>query len=303
MNDIVVHGASSFLGRSFIKLLISRKIPVTVLARITSKIPFCENCGSVSLIRYNKSLTEINCNNITAKNPVFFEFSWHGVFGADRNVPEQLSVNIPLIISSISLAKKLGARHWIGIGSQAEYGDLNKEISESDACHPTTLYGKSKLMCSNISEELCRAYTMDHSWLRLFSVFGPDDTHEWLIPYLIKEMLNHREINVTKGEQKWDYLFIDDISELLLKMVDASGTGIVNLGSGRPIEIRQLIEKIRLLTKSDSVINYGAIPYRPDQVMFMSANISKLSNHLQWQPKTKIDDGLISTIRFFKNNP
>ena len=302
MNNILIHGASSFLGKEFIKLLISRQIDVNVIARSTSQIPFCENCPLVKVFRYNNSISEVDYRSIPIKNPVFFEFSWQGVFGSDRNNPEQFSVNIPLIISSITFAKKLNAKHWVGIGSQAEYGDLNKEISEKDICNPTSNYGKSKLLCSKISEELCQAYNIEHSWLRLFSVFGPGDNHDWLIPYLIKEMLKNNEINVTKGEQMWDYLFIDDILEVLLKLTDAKGIGIVNLGSGQPIAIRQIIEKIKDLTFSDSVIHYGAIEYRPDQVMYMSANITKLTQHLNWQPKTKIDDGLIKTIDFFKKD-
>ncbi|MCX6248481.1 MAG: NAD(P)-dependent oxidoreductase [Bacteroidetes bacterium] len=301
MINIVIHGASSFLGKSFLKSLISSGTPVHVIARATSRIPFCEDCPTVRIYRYKRTITEIDPQSLTIDNPVFFEFSWQGVYGSERNIPEQLSVNIPLIISSIQFSKDLRARHWIGIGSQAEYGDLNKEISESDDCHPTTLYGKSKLLCSEISAEMCKAYTMEHSWLRLFSVYGPDDNHDWLIPWLIKEMLQNMEINVTRGEQLWDYLFVDDISEMLLKMVTAKGVGIANLGSGKPVEIRQLIEKIKKLTASDSVINYGAVPYRPDQVMYMLANISRLASHLGWQPKTGIEEGLIKTIDFIKN--
>lgn len=301
MNSIVIHGASSFVGKNFVKLLILKKIQIYIIARATSQITFCENCPTIKIYRYEKSISEINFQSIEVKNPIFFEFSWYGVFGSDRNIPEQLSVNIPLIISSIVFAKKINAKHWIGIGSQAEYGNLNKEISEEDVCKPTTMYGKSKLLCSAISKELCGVYNIEHTWLRLFSVFGPDNNHEWLIPNLINEMLKNNEINVTKGEQFWDYLYIEDISEMLYKLYKAKGVGIANLGSGQPIKIKQLIEKIRTLTSSNSTINYGAIQYRPDQVMYMSANITKLATHLDWQPKTKIEDALIKTINFLKN--
>jgi UDP-glucose 4-epimerase len=302
MNNIVIHGASSFLGKNFVNYLISKKINFNVIARESSDFSFCDGFSLINMFRYKNSISEINYQSISVANPVFFELSWYGVYGTDRNVPEQLTVNIPLIISSIEFAKKINAKHWIGIGSQAEYGGLNKAITEKDICNPTTLYGKSKLICSSISADLCSSFSIEHSWLRLFSVYGPNDTHDWLIPYLIKEMLKNKEINVTKGEQLWDYLFIDDISEVLLKLIDKRGVGIANLGSGHPIPIRKIIEKLKILTSSDSVINYGAIEYRPDQVMYMSANITKLSKHLNWQPKTGIEEGLIKTIDYIKNN-
>src|SRR3984957_7461592 len=281
-SGIIIHGATSFLGKHFLRKSISNQIFVTVLARESSNLTSIENNSSIRIIRYKKSLNEVNIDSLNVESPVFFEFSWQGVFGADRNIPEQISVNIPLIISSITLAHQLHSKHWIGVGSQAEYGNLDKRITEMDECNPTTLYGKSKLWCSQISSELCKSYAMEHSWLRLFSVYGPYDNHEWLIQYLIKEMLNDKDINVTKGEQLWDYLFIDDISEMLFKLKDAKGVGVANLGSGKGVKVRYIIEKIKELTESKSQINFGAIPYRDDQVMLMEADITRLSNHLNW---------------------
>ena len=162
------------------------------------------------------------------------------------------------------------------------------------------MYGKSKLICSKISSELCEAYNIEHSWLRLFSVYGPNDNHDWLIPYLIKEMLMDKDINVTKGEQIWDYLYIDDVSEVLFKLMHAKGVGIANLGSGQPIVIKDLIKKIKSLTNSNSNINFGAIDYRSDQVMSMLPNISKLKTHLNWEPKINLEIGLKDTIKSFK---
>lgn len=302
MPDIVIHGASGFLGKHFLKRLISENIPVVILAREASLVPVVESNPLVTLYRYADSLDILSGQHIKVKDPVFFEFSWHGVFGSERNKEEQSSVNIPMIRSSIQLAANLKSKHWIGIGSQAEYGNLNKHISESDVCSPTTEYGKAKLACAKLSAELCKDLGMQHSWLRLFSVYGPEDNHDWLIQYLIKEMLNNKEVNVTKGEQYWDYLYIDDVSEMFYKLKDAAGIGIANLGSGKGVQVKYIIEKIKELTNSNSKINFGAVPYRDDQVMLMEADISKLSRHLNWKPQTSIDEGLRLTVEYLKHN-
>ena len=83
------------------------------------------------------------------------------------------------------------------MGSQAEYGNYNKTINENDICKPTTLYGKSKLFCSKLANELCLHYNINFSWLRLFSVYGPDDNQNWLIPYLINKMILGDTVNTT----------------------------------------------------------------------------------------------------------
>jgi nucleoside-diphosphate-sugar epimerase len=300
MPDLIIHGASGFLGKHFIKKLLSENIPVTVLARRKSDLSFIGESPLLNIFRYTDSLDEINTFDFNVSSPVFYELSWHGVFGSDRNSEEQLSINVPMITSSINLANKFKAKHWIGIGSQAEYGNLNKRISESDFCRPTTMYGKAKLKCSEIASGLCKQFGIEFSWLRLFSVYGPHDNHEWLIQYLIREMLSDNEINVTKGEQVWDYLYIDDISEALFKLKDASGVGVANLGSGKGVQVKYIIEKIRALTHSKSKINYGAVPYREDQVMLMEADITKLSRHLNWSPFIGMEEGIRRTINELK---
>lgn len=300
MSEIVIHGASSFLGKHFVKRLLAEKIKFDVVARDSAELSHLKNSNLVSVFRYKNNIEEAVSNFVTGSgNPVLYEFSWHGVYGEQRNDPEQLTVNIPLIISSVKFAKQINAKHWIGVGSQAEYGNLNKKISENDICSPTTLYGKAKLISSKISGTLCDAYGMEHSWLRLFSVFGPEDNHNWLIPYLINEMLNNKPVNATKGEQSWDYLYIDDVTEVLYRLINSKGTGIVNLGSGKSIQIKDLIHKIKELTRSASQINLGAVPYREDQVMLMEADIKILSESISWSPNENIEEGLLKTIKYF----
>ena len=150
--------------------------------------------------------------------------------------------------------------------------------------------------------ELCKEYNMQHSWLRLFSVYGPHDNHEWLIQYLIKKMLANEPIGVTKGEQVWDYLYIEDICDLLLTLSQLDGVGICNLGSGKGIKVRDIINIIKEKTNSSSIINFGAIPYRPDQVMKMEADITKLIEHTNWIPSTNFETGIQKTISSIRDS-
>jgi nucleoside-diphosphate-sugar epimerase len=87
------------------------------------------------------------------------------------------------------MASRLGAKDWIGLGSQAEYGPCQNKIDETTNTNPTTLYGVSKLAACKLSERLCQELGIRHSWLRLFSSYGPNDNSDWLIPYLINSLL------------------------------------------------------------------------------------------------------------------
>ena len=294
--DYIVHGGSSFLGKSFIRFNNSKK-NILVLARKSSNLSSLKNLSNLYIYRYENNLSvKLEVNKFDFSSSIFFEFSWYGVFGSERNDINQFKINIPLIISSVEFANYISCKHWVGVGSQAEYGNYNKTINENDICKPTTLYGKSKLFCSKLANELCLHYNINFSWLRLFSVYGPDDNQNWLIPYLINKMILGDTVNTTLGEQIWDYLYIDDVSRVFSKINVNESLGITNLSSSEKIRIKDLINIIKKITNSTSLINFGAIQYRKDQVMYMNGDNTKLKDNLSWTPKTSLEYGLLQTI-------
>ena len=286
------------IGRNFCGYLIDNNYSFTVFARASSDLGFLENKKNVVIYRYEKSIAELIGKASEIKNAVFVNLAWAEVDPEKRNDPMQMTFNIPEVIASVELSKKIGVKHWIGFGSQAEYGNINIDhrVDEHFPCNPVTLYGKAKLFCAGISAELCKAYGMEHSWLRLFSAYGPHGNHQWLIDYLIEEMKSDKVVNVTKCEQYLDYIYVDDISRLLVALGGGHGAGIANLGFGKAVQLKTIIETIRTLTKSKSTVNYGAFPYRPDQSMFQEADISKLEKLTGWKPEVTIEQGLSDMI-------
>ena len=138
---------------------------------------------------------------------------------------------------------------------------------------------------------------MRWAWLRLFSVYGPDDNPGWLIPGIISQLLEGKEPPLTPGTQKWDYLHIRDAAEAVVAAaVSDKAQGIFNLGSGQPIAVRTIAETIRDLIDPTLPLGFGQVAFRPDQVMHLEADITRLKAATGWQPRTSLRDGLAETI-------
>jgi nucleoside-diphosphate-sugar epimerase len=106
----------------------------------------------------------------------------------------------------------------------------------------------------------------------------------------------------TLGEQSWDYLFIDDIASAILAVsTSKTAEGTFNLGSGQPIRVKSVVEKIRNLIAPQMELVFGEIPYRTDQVWHMEADIARLGTEVGWAPKTGIDVGLAATVQWFRD--
>ncbi len=297
---IVITGATGFIGAAIVREFLMSGDEVIVLTRANSNLSRLKSVRhSLQLVTYGSLVEEGLIESIAAnQTDVFIHCAWRGVGGDERNEAFQISENIPTTIQSVELAAKLGCQQWIGLGSQAEYGNLNCKISESSGILPTTLYGKAKLSAGIAALGLCEAYEIKGSWLRVFSTYGPCDAPHWFIPYVIQEFLAGRAPQLTKCEQLWDYLHVEDAARAVIAVAQAKASGVFNLGSGSTYPLKTYIETIREILRTNLIPKYGAIAYRPDQVMHLEADISRLIEETGWKPSVNILSGLTQTVEF-----
>jgi nucleoside-diphosphate-sugar epimerase len=226
--------------------------------------------------------------------------AWHGAKGADRNSAEQAS-NVLASVELYRLAIELGCRRFVGLGSQAEYGPCPARSDEQVPTRPTTVYGAAKLSTYCLLDRMAAADGASFAWLRLFSSYGPGDDPSWLIPYMTLRLLAGEKPALTKGEQQWDYIYVDDAAAAVIALLDSDATGVFNLGSGQASLLSTLISKIRDLIDPNLPLGFGEIPYRPDQVMHLEADITALRQATGWIPKMPLDEGLKITVDWYRN--
>lgn len=108
------------------------------------------------------------------------------------------------------------------------------------------------------------------------------------------------EIDVTYGDQKRDFIFVDDVADAYIAALEY---GINNkfhykkyeVGTGNSVSVKNFLDTIKNISKSNTKINYGAIPYRSDEIMMSEAdNLDLLA--LGWEPKFTIESGIKAII-------
>ena len=290
------------MGSALVEKIIESGGRVTALVR--------KNSSNISrLLKHERlvvvegDLNEISsCRNALAKHEpgLFFHFAWEGVGNSDRNNPAQVN-NINTTLETIRLAREIGCSRWIGAGSQAEYGPLNKRITENDPLKPTTLYGAAKASACLLAQVTGEQLGIETVWCRIFSTYGPGDNSGWMLIDVIRQLLISQKPALTRGEQLWDYLYVDDAAEAFMAMGTAHRlSGTYNVGSGSSRTIREIVEIARDLINPELPLGFGEIPYRPDQVMHLEADIGKLTRDIGWQPIVSLEKGigvLVSSVK------
>ena len=299
----LVTGATGHVGAFLTKGLLARGCEVAVLVRPQSDLwRIADVLGQVTVLR--GALGDLGQARAPMKAwapEVVFHLAWSGVTGAFRDDPAQITGNVTGSLELFEAAREAGCRCWVGVGSQAEYGAVDGVLDEDRAPAPVTAYGVAKLCLGLMTGKLCAMTGLRFLWLRLLATYGPMDDARHLLPVVITQLLDGGRPSLTPGEQRWDYLYVGDAVEAICRLVlETQAEGVFNLGSGEAHAVRSLVETARDLIDPALTLGFGEVPYRPDQVMHLQADISKLVGATGWRPRTTLEEGLRHTIEWHR---
>ena len=114
-------------------------------------------------------------------------------------------------------------------------------------------------------------------------------------------LLRGERPKLTAGTQKWDYLYVEDAARAVVEAVFATRLdGVYNLGSGRAVAVRDIVQTIRDLIDPGLALGFGEIPFKANQIMHLEADIGRLSAAIPWHPTTALADGLERTVSWYR---
>jgi UDP-glucose 4-epimerase len=298
---ILVTGASGFVGTAVVNQLVTQDRDIAVLLR-NSTDPRQRNSIPDWVTVIKGDLLDLNpvADQISSFAPeAVIHLAWGGVSGAERNNPAQ-TANVFASLDLYRAAAEAGMFRFVGLGSQAEYGPCPARVDETVPSRPTTVYGAAKLATFHLLDRIAATEGISFGWLRLFSAYGPADDPERLVPHVILRLLAGLSPSLTRCEQMWDYIYVDDVAAAIVAAVDSDSRGAFNLGAGQAYRLVDIVTRIRDMIDGSPPLRFGAMPYRPDQVMHLEADIARLTAASGWAPKVSIEDGLSRTVKWFR---
>jgi len=301
MMRVLITGATGFIGSQLTRVLLNEGYPVYALIRSTSNTWRIEDLlKSLHVVRGDLLEPHRWSPQLEKIQPeICFHLAWYVEPGKYLTSQE----NLGLLTSSIQLASqlsKLGCKKIITTGTCFEYDTDRGYLSETTPLKPRSLYAACKSALYKVLLEFLRTAEMDFAWLRLFYQYGPYEDQRRLIPYIICSLLRNKEAKLTKGEQIRDYLHVEDVATAILAVAQSNLSGPINVGSGRPISVRDLSIKIGEILNKPELIKLGAIPYEDSESMFICANINRLKNNTNFVPQYNIEEGLQNTINWWE---
>lgn len=296
MKSIIVTGATGAVGSAVVRRALDKGMDVTCIVHKGSKrLGNLPQSDKVHIVECD--LHDYGTLSLNVQYDAFIHMSWEKTFGASRDDAEVQTRNIQYTLDAVQLAHRCGCSVFVGAGSQAEYGVQSVDLTPDLPVKPESGYGIAKYAAGKLSAMLCRSLGMRQCWVRILSVYGPNDGENSLISYLIREFKAGNSPQLTKCEQMWDYLYADDAADAILAVAEKGVDGkAYPLGSGSGRKLSYYVEDIKNVINPSIEVQFGAKEYYPHQPMHLVADISELTNDTGWEPGCLFRDGIKTII-------
>lgn len=282
MPTLILIGGFGFLGKNLISQLF-RSFNLVVFARRIDE-EFCRSYPQVKAVLVDLANAE-DLTRAFAEFPPDFVINLVSVVTAERKMElfeSLLDSNLQILLNLyVALKDHRQLKLFLQMGSTEEYGAIPTPFQEDQREQPDSPYALVKQLTTNTAMMLFRNYGFPVSVVRLGNLIGPFQGAEKLIPYLLKNLKKGLPLAMTPGLQERDFIHAWDVALGLKSLMEAASKvrgEIVNLAYGKGVSVRAVADFLIQKLNSSSVIEWGKLPYRANEIMKFCCDMTKFTN-------------------------
>lgn len=284
--NIIITGATGYLGSGLVRRLASEHWNIIILKRSFSKTHRIQDLIDLNTIKsIDIDRTPLEHVFIDNKPSIILHCATDYGRKNDNSI-KTIEANLLLPLKLLILGVNNGVQYFINTDTILDKRINHYSLSKKQFVDWVHLY-KNQIKCINVM--------LEH-----FYGFGDDNTK--FITYIIQSLVQGiEEIKLTNGLQKRDFIYIDDVINafaLIINNIDSIDENFTEfqVGTGHEVSIRFLCEKVKeICGNNNTKLNFGALPYRENEIMESSVDISALTS-LGWSSATSLVDGLTKVI-------
>lgn len=169
------------------------------------------------------------------------------------------------------------------------------------ASEPRTAYGRAKAALGARVASWAEGAGVACAWARIFNAYGPGEDPRRLVAAVIVGLLSGQVVPTTAGDQVRDLLHTSDIGTALAAVLDSDLRGPVDIGSGEPVAIREVIAELAAQIGRPDLLAVGALPGNPGEPPRIVADSRLLRERTGWRPQFDLPTGLADTIAWWRD--
>ena len=314
---IIVTGGAGFIGGNFVHYMINKYSNYQIIC--LDKLTYAGNLETLEPVMNNKNFKFIK-GDIADRPFIYnlFETERPDVvvnFAAESHVDRSIEYSEIFLKTNIlgtnvllDACKKYGIKRYHQVSTDEVYGDLPLDrpdlfFTEETPIHTSSPYSASKASADLLVQAYYRTFKIPVTISRCSNNYGPYHFPEKLIPLMIANALNDKQLPVYgKGENVRDWLYVEDHCRAIDMIIHNGRVGeVYNIGGHNERTNLEVVKTIiRELGKSEDLIKY--VTDRPGHDMRYAIDPTKIKNELGWEPLTLFDEGIKKTIKWYLDN-
>jgi len=319
---ILVTGAAGFIGFHAARQLLVEGRRVVGLDNLNDYYDPALKRGRLEILRRDPrfSFVQIDLKDRPSMRDLFASHRFPAVVHLAAQAGVRHSIDHPHTYADANLEGFLnileGCRHHqcyhlVYASSSSVYGNNSKlPFSVSDrADHPVSLYAATKKANELMAYSYSHLYRLPTTGLRFFTVYGPWGRPDMAIFLFAKAILEGKAIKLfNHGRMRRDFTYIDDVSNVVLKIIDRVPGGgeaggapaqIYNVGNHRPEDLMHVV--VLLEKELGRAAVKDMLPMQPGDVMETFADIDDLARDVGFRPQTSIEDGIRNFVAWYRD--
>ena len=302
MKKIIVTGAAGFIGRHLVRKLAKTGADIYAVVR---NVLVAER-----LLPDYDALHIIGCavnddGSVSADIPdsadVMYHLAWEGFRPEFRKDFAVQAKNIPLTLAYLELARERKVKKIVMAGSINEYLYSGVPVNREARPAPGDDYGAVKTALRYLAERFCAGNGIAFNYAVITGIYAADRRDSNVIFYTIDKLLKGEKPSVTRLEQKWDYVYIDDAVEALGLIGEKGRDGMLYaVGHGDNWELANYVRIIHEKINPALPLGIGEVPYASGVLPMSCIDLADLKNDTGFEPKVDFETGIsrvISQIR------
>ena len=295
---IFVLGAGGFIGVNLLNALLLYRNDVYGVSQdhknnwrfIATKTP------QTNLLSCDITDSAITARLLEKYKPrTIFNLAAYGAYSKQKEYEKIYSVNFNATVNLIEMLNEIGFDAYVHAGSSSEYGTNSTTPNEAGELVPNSHYSVSKVASYYAIKYYGRTCGLPVTHLRFYSVYGPWEEPDRLIPVIISKARNKTFPPLVSPRISRDFIYITDVINAMI-LAASNITSIkgkaFNIGSGKNTTIKSLAEYIQKEFSIPENPEYSTMENRNWDVENWYANIKKAKDLLNWTPKVSLNEGL-----------
>ncbi len=304
---IIITGCTGFVGANLAKRLVNDGHNVHLFVRQEYKDWRIKNIlPYVQVHRINLLDLELLRNIVAGIRPDWvFHLAAYGAYSWQGDLSLAVQTNFLGTVNLVEACRSAGFEVFINTGSSSEYGFKDHAPVETEGVDPNSYYAVTKASATLFCRYTAKRYNLYIPTLRLYSVYGPYEEPNRLIPTIILHGLKDLLPPLVDPEIGRDYVYMRDVEQAYLLLasqsVEMSGE-IYNLGTGIQTSLREVVNVARRVFNLSVEPQWGTMPKREWDTTIWRANNANLLG-AGWQPEFTFEQGFRLTVDWFQNHP